>query len=316
MTKSKKPAEKINLHPRNLHRDAYDFPALVKAIPELKKCITENKVGVKTIKFSDPISVILLNRALLKHHYKIQHWSIPKGFLCPPVPGRADYLHYVADLLSGGSRQFIPKGDKVNIFDIGTGSNLIYPLLANKIYDWNAVGSDVDLIAIENAKLLVKENRLKKAIKIRTQNKKGRIFHDCIQPDEFYDAVICNPPFHLTEKEANKGTERKWKNLGKGKGGGLNFGGKKNELIYPGGEMDFIQKIMTESKAFEKQILWCTTLVAKEAHLPKLQRKLAKLQPKEVKVIKMGQGNKQSRILAWTFLEPKQIEAWKKFRWS
>ncbi len=80
--------------------------------------------------------------------------------------------------------------------------------------------------------------------------------------------------------------------------------------------MDFIQKIMTESKLFEKQIMWCTTLVAKEAHLPKLQRKLAKLEPKEVKVIQMGQGNKQSRILAWTFLDPKQISAWKKFRWG
>jgi len=163
---------------------------------------------------------------------------------------------------------------------------------------------------------LVKENKLTAAIEVRTQKKKGRIFHDCILPEEYYDVVVCNPPFHLTEKEATLGTQRKWKNLGKGKGSGLNFGGKKSELIYPGGELDFIQKIMTESKQFANQIMWCTTLVAKEAHLPKLQRKLAKLQPKDVKVIPMGQGNKQSRILAWTFLEAKQLEAWKKFRWS
>ncbi len=315
MATPKNSTEKINLHPRNKHRNAYDFQSLIKAVPQLKKCITENKAGVKTIKFSDPISVILLNRALLKHHYKIQHWNIPKGFLCPPVPGRADYIHYVADLLSGGKDQLIPKGNKINIFDIGTGSNLIYPLLANKIYGWNAVGTDIDPNSLSNATLLVKENKLKKAIKIKTQTKKGRIFHDCIQPEEFYDLVVCNPPFHLTEKEANKGTERKWRNLGKGKGGGLNFGGKKNELIYPGGEMDFIQKIMTESKIFERQILWCTTLVAKEAHLPKLKRKLSKLEPKEVRVIKMGQGNKQSRILAWTFMDTRQMAAWKKFRW-
>jgi len=128
MPTHKKSPEKINLHPRNLHRSSYDFSALIKSVPDLKKHLTENKLGVKTIKFSDPKAVILLNRALLKHHYKIEHWNIPKGFLCPPVPGRSDYIHYVADLLGGGKTSKIPKGDKIHFFDVGTGANLIYPL--------------------------------------------------------------------------------------------------------------------------------------------------------------------------------------------
>ena len=46
-----------------------------------------------------------LNKALLAHFYAVKHWDIPDGFLCPPVPGRADYVHHLADLLAGEWRR-------------------------------------------------------------------------------------------------------------------------------------------------------------------------------------------------------------------
>ena len=42
----------------------------------------------------------MLNRAILMHHYGVKSWDIPAGYLCPPIPGRADYIHSVADLLA------------------------------------------------------------------------------------------------------------------------------------------------------------------------------------------------------------------------
>jgi 23S rRNA (adenine1618-N6)-methyltransferase len=46
---------------------------------------------------------------------------------------------------------------------------------------------------------------------------------------------------------------------------------------------------------------WFTTLVSKSEHLPKLQQSLNKVNAAEVRVIEMAQGQKKSRILAWTF---------------
>ena len=93
-------AEKPRLHPRNKNRERYDLDALIVAIPELKNHVKPNKFGADSVDFSNPIAVKLLNRALLSHYYGIKNWNFPKENLCPPIPGRADYLHLIVDLLS------------------------------------------------------------------------------------------------------------------------------------------------------------------------------------------------------------------------
>ncbi len=305
---------KENLHPRNLHNKGYDFNLLLQAVPALKPLLVKNKSGKDTILFSNPEAVLLLNTALLKHHYKIEHWEIPKGFLCPPIPGRSDYLHYLADILSDGIDKNIPKGNKVQVLDIGTGANLIYPLLGNKLYGWSFLGTDSEKIAIANAKKTIQKNKLSKEIQLKHQQKIGRIFHGIIEPTDYFDVAMCNPPFHDSELSASAGTQRKWKHLGKKDKTVKNFGGKNNELIYPGGEILFIQKMLDESTTFSKQVLWFSTLVSKADNLPKLNRKLDKIKVSDRKEISMSQGNKQSRILAWSFFDKKQQAAWKKLR--
>ena len=51
------------------------------------------------------------------------------------------------------------------------------------------------------------------------------------------------------------------------------------------------------------QCRWFTTLVSKSAHLPRLHQALRDARAAEVKTIAMAQGQKQSRILAWTFMK-------------
>ena len=65
--------------------------------------------------------------------------------------------------------------------------------------------------------------------------------------------------------------------------------------------MGFIERLMAESAARPRLCFWFTTLVSKSAHLPRLRRTLARVDPAQVREVEMTQGQKQSRILAWTF---------------
>ena len=119
---------KSGLHPRNRHQAPYDFDALCQRTPELQPFVFVNEHGTQTLDFADPTAVKALNKALLALHYGIAHWDLPVGYLCPPIPGRVDYLHRVADLLAESAGK-VPTGKSVRVLDIGVGANCIYPLL-------------------------------------------------------------------------------------------------------------------------------------------------------------------------------------------
>lgn len=140
------------MHPRNLHRFGYNFELLSQKNPDLGKFVFVNKHDIETIDFSDPQGVKQLNKALLQTNYDIHNWDIPNDFLCPPIPGRADYIHYIADLLATTNKGKIPEGENVVGLDIGIGANCIYPILGNAIHKWSFVGTDIDEIAIQNCK--------------------------------------------------------------------------------------------------------------------------------------------------------------------
>jgi 23S rRNA (adenine1618-N6)-methyltransferase len=124
-------AVKLMLHPRNQHREGYDFERLIVKSPELEAFMTRNPRGQMTINFQDVDAVRLLNRALLMTHYEIDFWDIPTTYLCPPIPGRVDYIHYLADLLAESNNQEIPHGSDIKALDIGTGASLVYQLTAS-----------------------------------------------------------------------------------------------------------------------------------------------------------------------------------------
>ncbi|SDM12810.1 23S rRNA (adenine1618-N6)-methyltransferase [Daejeonella rubra] len=294
------PDEKDELHPRNKHRGRYNFPELIRSCPELANYVNLNQFQDQSVDFTDLHAVKTLNRALLIHFYGISLWDIPEGFLCPPIPGRADYIHYVADLLAE-SNGFIPTGKNVKVLDIGVGANCVYPLIGHSEYGWSFVGSEIDHLAIRSAKNIVDANGLSKFITIRKQRSDSKIFTDLINPGEKFNLSICNPPFHSSMKEASEGSERKWKNLGKtlDSGNNLNFGGKNAELWCEGGEERFLQHMITESENFAQSVGWFTSLISKKETLPSCYRALEKVKASDVRTISMQQGQKTSRILAW-----------------
>ncbi|CAL67615.1 23S rRNA (adenine(1618)-N(6))-methyltransferase RlmF [Christiangramia forsetii] len=284
------------MHPDNIHKDSYDFEALTESNPQLSEFVFQNKYGTQTINFANPEAVLQLNKALLKFHYQVENWSIPKQYLCPPIPGRADYIHYLNDLLSEENIQGEIRG-----IDIGVGANAIYPILASRIYDWKMLGTDIEEKSVAIAQANIETNpTIAKNIEIRHQEDRGSIFKGMIKKGEYYHFSICNPPFHASQEEANKATSRKFKNLGLEKGSALNFGGQANELWCNGGEALFIKRMIKESVLFKSQVGYFTSLVSKKENLPKIYKHLNKLKA-DFKTIEMGQGNKKSRIIAWKF---------------
>ncbi|MBM5572405.1 MULTISPECIES: 23S rRNA (adenine(1618)-N(6))-methyltransferase RlmF [Deefgea] len=302
----KPPAE---LHPRNRHRGRYDFPALIAACAELKPFVAVNQYGDESIDFANPAAVKMLNRALLAKFYGVKNWDVPAGYLCPPIPGRADYIHNLADLLVESHRGKTP--EVVRVLDIGCGANCVYPLIGSAEYEWEMVGSEVDAVALTNAQQIVDANP-QLNIELRQQKIPGAIFLGIVQDGEFFDLTLCNPPFHASLAEATKGSQRKWKNLGKAPRGKaaatpapvLNFGGQGGELWCEGGEEAFIQRMISESRQIGQRCLWFTSLVSKASSLPLLYRTLEKAGARDVRTIEMSQGQKQSRFLAWTFIPP------------
>lgn len=308
------------LHPRNRHTGRYDFATLIAGSPELAQFVILNPYGKQSIDFANPGAVRIFNRALLKQFYGILHWDIPPGYLCPPIPGRADYLHGLADLLAAENGGTIPRGAAIQALDVGTGANCIYPLIGHREYGWRFSGTDIDTVALASARTIVTANKLGKAIDLRQQNEPKKIFAGIIQPDERFDITLCNPPFHASQAEATSGSQRKWRNLGKldpkRKLPVLNFGGQARELWCEGGELAFIRRLAAESAEVASQVCWFSTLVSKGANVAPLQAVLNRLGARTVQLHEMAQGQKRSRFVAWSFLDEGERDLWREARWS
>ena len=305
------------LHLRNFHNDRYDFNALIKTNPDLQEFVKPNKYGDLSIDFANPQAVISLNKALLAYFYGIKNYAIPNGYLCPPIPGRADYVHHIADLLASCNNGVIPKGKAVIGLDVGIGANGIYAIIGSSVYDWNFVGSDIEIESIKSVENIVNSNEiLKEKIECKLQTNPENIFTGIIKADEFYDFTLCNPPFHKSLKDAMDGNKRKVQNLTKQKTikNALNFGGKNNELWCKGGEIVFITNMIKESFEFKTNVLWFTTLVSKKENLPLIYKKLEDIKAKEIKTINMSCGQKITRVVAWSFFNNEEQKKYFKLK--
>jgi 23S rRNA (adenine1618-N6)-methyltransferase len=294
---------KEKLHPRNRFRAGYDFPQLIACSPALAAFVAPNAYGHASIDYADPGAVKALNQALLKSAYGINSWDVPPGYLCPPIPGRSDYLHYLADLLESAPGRARTRRRPVAILDIGTGANCIYPLIGASDYGWRFVASEVDPVALRWARKLVAANpAVAGLIECRLQRSPLECFGGVVQPGETFDLSMCNPPFHTSAQAAAEGNRRKRRNLGGlARTARLNFGGTAGELWCDGGELAFVGRMIAQSAERPAWCRWFTTLVSKGAHLPRLDQWLREVGATEVRKIEMAHGQKTSRILAWTF---------------
>ena len=279
------------LHPNNRFNKGYDFEVLVKQNPALKEFVITNTYNSTTIDFSNPQAVKELNKALLFSYDNISIWDFPDENLCPPIPGRLDYIHHINDLLGNEKN--------IKILDIGTGATCIYPLLGVAAYNWNFVATDIDLDALDTAQDIIDDNHLTSKIELRQQFKEEQILKDILENEDSFSATMCNPPFYKSAEEAQGANKRKSRNLGNN--AVRNFSGNNNELWYVGGEKAFLHTYLYESSLQPKKSKWFTSLVSKKENVESLKASSKKLGVTEFKTIPMQQGNKVTRIVCWRF---------------
>lgn len=296
-----------NLHPKNIHQNGYNFEELVAVYPALKEFVFVNEYGTNTIDFANAKAVKAINTALLFKYYAIEFWDFPDDNLCPPIPGRVDYVHHLADLLQASGMH-----ENVSVIDVGVGANCIYPLLGNSVYKWRFLGTDIDKKSIDRAQKIIKKNNLTNVIELKQQKDATQIFQGILTEEDKFSATMCNPPFFRSQEEAMLANARKQEGLGRQSGESRNFSGKQQELWYKGGEKAFIHTYLYESSMFKKQCFWYTTLVSKKENAESMLSSLKKLGATEIKTIPMHQGNKVTRVVAWTFLTKEEQKDWNK----
>ncbi|MCL4146762.1 UNVERIFIED_CONTAM: hypothetical protein GTU68_023512 [Idotea baltica] len=279
------------LHPRNKFNQGYDFKELIKKNRKLESDVSPNKFGNLSVDFSNPEAVKELNKALLFSYDVISHWDFPDENLCPPIPGRLDYIHHLSDLLS--------LEEDIHILDIGTGATCIYPLLGVAEYKWNFMATDIDLDSLDTAQDIIDDNDLDANIKLRQQFDEQHILKGVLEENDAFSATMCNPPFYKSAEEARGANRRKSRNLGNNTI--RNFSGNNNELWYVGGEKAFLHNYLYESSLFKNVSKWFTSLVSKKENVESLQNSSKKLGVKEFKIIPLSQGNKVTRIVCWRF---------------
>jgi 23S rRNA (adenine1618-N6)-methyltransferase len=341
----KPPSISSGLHPRNRHTGRYDLKLLCGLHPELSQSLIE-KHGQTTLDFSLQQTVRHLNAALLKQWYDIQYWSLPEASLCPPIPGRADYLHYLGDLAAYSvlfvkapdsqgdtlelkiplaKRKNIPRGESVALLDIGTGASGIYPILGQAEFAWRFIASDIDKSSLAHVEKLIEQNPEQlKPVQLVHQQSSENIFKGILGPDSKLDMVLCNPPFHKSLHEALAQNANKRANLdlaSKRKNSRnatteltreqtRNFGGQKAELWCTGGEIAFLTTMLSESFEFKGQVCWFSSLVSKSENIPILKKQLKRLGASYLSVFNMSQGQKKTRVLVWSFKTKPEIELW------
>ena len=65
--KREHPKIKVELHPRNKHRERYNFKELIGSLPELAQFVKLNDYDDESIDFFNPNAVKMLNKARSKH---------------------------------------------------------------------------------------------------------------------------------------------------------------------------------------------------------------------------------------------------------
>ncbi|KAL3666227.1 hypothetical protein V7S43_009012 [Phytophthora oleae] len=284
-------------HHRNRYKDnPPDFYALGQQYPEFKQYL-RNVDDIKcraSLAWDDPFAVRELTKTLLLHDFGLE-WDIPINRLCPPLPNRLNYLHWIEDLIAPANWSEVAASEKksndaVSGIDVGTGANCIYALLAATMNKWKFIATEIDAESYECAKENVTRNHLEKLISVKRTHTNNLLLEPLQNepPDLKFHFVMCNPPFFDSMSEADTNPDSSCM-------------GSVNEMVFPGGEVAFIGNMIMESEQLQNRVLWFTSMVGKKSSLRKLLALLRGAKVQSTRTTEFFQGRTKRWGIAWTF---------------
>ena len=265
-----------------------DFLILMKQFPELKKFIIkqdEDKEKVFSFDWSNNDFSLLMAKSILDYYFDIKYYHVPKGYLIPPIPSRLNYINLINSSLNE------IKEENIMGIDIGTGANIIYPILGNSVYNWKFICSEINNDAYNNAKIILQKNNLEKNINLIKQNNKNNIFLGILNQEKKYTFSMSNPPYYDYEQEI-KIEDKKRDNE-------FNF----DEVYYKNGELGFFERYFQESICYKKNIFLFTILIGKKSNAEIICDKINSYKDiiKLCDMKKIQTGNNMRYVIYWSF---------------
>ena len=272
-----------------------DFLILIKEFPDLKKyIIKQNEEKLEEISFdwSNNNLSLLMTKSILDYYFNIKYYNIPKGYLIPPIPSRLNYLNLINNILI---KEINSQSSDIIGIDIGTGANIIYPILGNSIFNWKFICSEINDESYNNAKLILEKNNLENEINLIKQKNKNNIFLNILNQENKYIFSLCNPPYYDYETEI-KLDEKKRDNE-------FNF----DEVYYKKGEFGFFQRYFIESTCYKKNVYLFTILIGKKANMENIYDIMNTNDNKNIikkfNIQKIQTGNNLRYIIYWSFFD-------------
>ncbi|KAK5700746.1 hypothetical protein LTR97_005263 [Elasticomyces elasticus] len=244
-----------------------DFDKLAASDPDFA-AICQISKSKRWLDFQDPKVVQQLTKTLLKSDFNLT-LTLPPDRLCPPVPVRWNYIHWIQQLLdttcssTNNYNDTYDPSRQVHGLDIGTGASCIYPLLACSTRPgWRMWGSDIDSHSLAYAKQNVKANNMDSRIRIqRSPNPAAPLIPLDVLGVGGLDFVMTNPPFY------SSGQDMLDSYTGKHAPPSAVCTGAENEMICDGGDVGFVTRILEESLVLRERVQWYTTMVGKMSSL-------------------------------------------------
>jgi 23S rRNA A1618 N6-methylase RlmF len=295
------------MHPRNPYSVPIDIAQLAGQFPDLyDHVISRSSNGRVVYDWHAPGATYAVTRALLKRDFDLD-WQQPLEHLCPPVPGRLNYLLWVEDLVL---QDAAAAAEGVCVADIGTGASAIFPLLGARRFGWSFLALDSNEEALGHARSNVERNGLQHLISALHVPHDGSIAH-ALSSHPSITHTMCNPPFFASA------SSDAWRLRAAAAGAG---GGKvacaavERELFTEGGEVAFMTKIIQECAASpcRGRIKWFTCMVGIKADLAALKSACSAAGAVQVRSTTFYQGQTLRWGLAWTFVREQQARAAKR----
>jgi 23S rRNA (adenine1618-N6)-methyltransferase len=116
-----------------------------------------------------------------------------------------------------------------------------------------------------------------------------------VRSREVYDFCMCNPPFFSSMSEAKQNSK-------------TDFGGTEGEMMCPGGEQEFVMRMVADSLQLQGVVHWYSTMFGRKTTFKRVRKYINTLKGvTAVRSMELVQSTTARWVLAWSFSVPKAL---------